>query len=116
MWANAWLIPALPLLGVERGEQARDRYRWIKPLAAVLILALLGEGLYIALSGCVGTACNSATTSAPALQAEQVGDPVALSETLFQHYLLPFEVTSVLLLVAIIGAVVLTRRQRQEVR
>jgi NADH-quinone oxidoreductase subunit J len=34
-----------------------------------------------------------------------------LAETLFNDYLLPFEVTSVLILVAIIGAVVLAKRQ-----
>ena len=32
-------------------------------------------------------------------------------KTLFSDYLLPFEVTSVLILVAIIGAVVLAKRQ-----
>lgn len=34
-----------------------------------------------------------------------------LSETLFKDYLLPFEVTSILILVAIIGAVVLAKRR-----
>lgn len=34
-----------------------------------------------------------------------------LAETLFSEYLLPFEVTSVLILVAIIGAVVLAKRR-----
>jgi NADH-quinone oxidoreductase subunit J len=35
----------------------------------------------------------------------------ALGSTLFNDYLLPFEVTSVLILVAIIGAVVLAQRR-----
>jgi NADH-quinone oxidoreductase subunit J len=35
-----------------------------------------------------------------------------LAKSLFHKYLLPFEVTSVLILVAIIGAVVLAKRQR----
>jgi NADH-quinone oxidoreductase subunit J len=34
-----------------------------------------------------------------------------LGNTLFRDYLLPFEVTSVLILVAIIGAVVLAQRR-----
>ena len=34
-----------------------------------------------------------------------------LGETLFNEYLLPFEVTSILILIAIIGAVVLAKRQ-----
>ena len=39
------------------------------------------------------------------------GSVSVLAETLFRDYLLPFEVTSVLILVAIIGVVVLAKRQ-----
>ena len=39
------------------------------------------------------------------------GSPRDLGELLFTDYLLPFEVTSVLILVAIIGAVVLAGRE-----
>jgi NADH-quinone oxidoreductase subunit J len=35
-----------------------------------------------------------------------------VGEVLFRDYLLPFEVTSILLLVAMVGAIVLTRRPR----
>ncbi len=37
--------------------------------------------------------------------------PVAVGTLLFRNYVLPFEVTSVLILVAILGAVVLAKRQ-----
>jgi NADH-quinone oxidoreductase subunit J len=40
-----------------------------------------------------------------------VGAVATLATTLFRDYLLPFEVTSVLILVAIIGVVVLAKRQ-----
>jgi NADH-quinone oxidoreductase subunit J len=39
------------------------------------------------------------------------GNPQAVGKLLFSTYLLPFEVTSVLLLIAIMGAVVLARRE-----
>jgi NADH-quinone oxidoreductase subunit J len=42
---------------------------------------------------------------------EGFGTVTALSERLFTDFLLPFEITSVLLLVAIVGAVVLAKRQ-----
>jgi NADH-quinone oxidoreductase subunit J len=42
---------------------------------------------------------------------EGYGTVIALSERLFTDYLLPFEITSVLLLVAVVGAVVLAKRQ-----
>lgn len=37
------------------------------------------------------------------------GSPEGIGLELFQQYLLPFEITSILLLVAMIGAIVLTR-------
>jgi NADH-quinone oxidoreductase subunit J len=38
------------------------------------------------------------------------GSPVTIGEVLFSQYLLPFEVTSILLLTALIGAIVLSKR------
>ena len=46
-----------------------------------------------------------------AVLAADFGSPAAIGELLFTQYLLPFEITSVLLLVAMIGVVVLTRRR-----
>jgi NADH-quinone oxidoreductase subunit J len=45
--------------------------------------------------------------------AESVGSVKRVGWTLFNEYLLPFEVTSVLILIAIIGVVVLAKRQKQ---
>jgi NADH-quinone oxidoreductase subunit J len=39
------------------------------------------------------------------------GNPQAIGRLLFRNYLLPFEVTSILILIAIMGAVVLARRE-----
>ena len=39
------------------------------------------------------------------------GDPKRIAQVLFQDYLLPFEVTSILILVAILGAVVLVKHR-----
>jgi NADH-quinone oxidoreductase subunit J len=39
------------------------------------------------------------------------GNPQEIGRALFQIYLLPFEVTSVLILIAILGAVVLARKE-----
>jgi NADH-quinone oxidoreductase subunit J len=41
------------------------------------------------------------------------GNPQAVGHLLFREYLLPFEVTSILILVAIMGAVVLARREEE---
>ena len=47
----------------------------------------------------------------PAATAASAGNTEALAGVLFQKYLLPFEAVSILILVAIIGAVVLARKR-----
>ena len=42
---------------------------------------------------------------------ESFGAPIFVAKLLFRDFLLPFEVTSILILVAILGAVVLARRE-----
>jgi NADH-quinone oxidoreductase subunit J len=44
---------------------------------------------------------------------EGIGSAENLGQVLFKEYLLPFEATSVLIVVAILGVVVLAKRQRQ---
>jgi len=51
------------------------------------------------------------TSAGPAVP-DSFGGPQAIAQTLFTDFALPFEVASVLLLVAIIGAVALAQRQR----
>ncbi len=49
----------------------------------------------------------------PLASTELFGSPEALAKSLFGDFVLPFEIASVLLLVAIIGAVVLAKRERK---
>ena len=44
---------------------------------------------------------------------EALANPSVVSKLLFTSYLLPFEVTSILLLVAMVGAIVLTRQEKK---
>lgn len=91
------------LLGAEQTGRTPAAW-WMQPLALILGAILLVETAYfvIILRGTL-----------PAVQtaASNFGDPVVVGETLFRQYLLPFEVTSILLLVAMIGAIVLTKRR-----
>ena len=93
------------LLGAERAEDEQDRIRWQRPLALLLGLLLLGEAAYVFFAG-TGVAT-------PTQASEDFATPVKISEQLFSTYLLPFEVTSVILLAAIVGVVVLHQRERQ---
>lgn len=89
------------LLGTEELPKS-DKLPWQKPTAIVLAVILLVEGVYLIFFQKVASGVIS---NAPT---EAFGGPKAIGEMLFNQYLFPFEVTSILLLVAMIGAIVLT--------
>ena len=100
------------LLGAEK-ISFRSKLRWQRPLAIILALALVGVTAFVLFSPQIGAEAQAAT---PMLQGESLafGSPAALGSVLFSEYLFPFELTSVLLLVAMIGAVVLTRDEKPD--
>jgi len=89
------------LLGAEQTGRSPSSW-WLQPVALSLGVLLLVEALYLVISqrGLLPVGGEVAST---------YGDPVSIGETLFQQYVLPFEVTSILLLVAMIGAIVLSK-------
>ncbi len=70
-------------------------------------------GIDLAARGAVPDRLPHARAAAVRQCFDAFSDPVKLSEVLFSSYVLPFEVTSVLLLVAMIGAIVLSRRRSE---
>jgi NADH-quinone oxidoreductase subunit J len=86
-----------------------------EPIAGQRILAfLLGGALFVELSiAIVGTALTSLGDEGPIVQ-ESFGTPEAIGELLLEKFLIAFEASSLLLLVAAIGAVVLAGRHRDE--
>ena len=101
-------IFVIMLLGGERLPAPQQRLRWQQPLAVVLVQALLALAGYVFAQG--------AAPAAVLAEPQDYGSPAALGLLLFTKYLFPFEFTSLLLLVAMIGVVVLTaveeRRRR----
>jgi NADH-quinone oxidoreductase subunit J len=69
------------------------------PVIGIIVLVLLYPVL------------RSVDLSKPPAAGADFGTVRAIGEALFRDFLLPFEVTSILILVAIIGAVVLAKRQ-----
>ena len=65
----------------------------------------------LVLAALVTLAVHRSVVPSPALR-DGFGGTVSLAERLFTTYLLPFELTSVLLLVAIVGAVVMGKKTR----
>lgn len=82
--------------------EGRRVFWWgLGSLAALLLLLqfmpLLSEG--------------SAVVSNPGVDGAAFGSPELLAQSLFRDFVLPFEIASIVLLVAIIGAVVLAKRE-----
>jgi NADH-quinone oxidoreductase subunit J len=97
------------LLNVREEESKTDRQKYLKWLAAPLFLALL-VGLFAAIR-IVDTA--PATANLPATPTT-LGTVESIAGQMFTRYVLPFEAVSVLILTAIVGAVLLARREKKE--
>jgi NADH-quinone oxidoreductase subunit J len=96
------------LLGTER-ESIDGGIRWQMPLAIVLGLGIAGELAYSLMR-------NDAAQKPLTDLSAGFGSPASIGRVLFSEYIAPFEVTSILLLVAMIGAIVITRKQRRETK
>ena len=77
----------------------------VRVLGALLALVLVVELIWILLSS---------RRSAVVFEEEAVSSVAAIGRLLFTDYAFPFEVTSVLILVALVGSVVLARRESGE--
>ena len=99
------------LLGVDRREILEDPLPGQRPLAIGLGAVLAAEILYVSYRG-VRIVIEGAEGGAAALQEanRDPGNVEAIARVLFGDYLLPFEMTSALLVIAIVGVMVLARR------
>ena len=88
------------LLNLPEDEDGADRLRWLKFIGIPL-------GLFF-LVLVVTTLWNLEAN--PGTQPQLVGSPAAIGQSLFTDFLLPFEVTSLLILIALMGAVVFAKR------
>lgn len=97
------VVFVIMLLNVEEEERRRTRLRFLVPAAIVLSAILIAEVAFILVSVQEFRVSPTATTS-------NVGLTHSIGTQLFTRYLLPFEITSILLLMAIVGAMTLARR------
>ena len=82
-----------------------------RALALIAGAGMLGLVATIVRRGTVSDLTGGRGNETYQLLLENQGAVGAIARPLFQDYLVPFEITSVLLLVALVGAVVLARRQ-----
>jgi NADH-quinone oxidoreductase subunit J len=93
------------LLGAEQTGRTPSRW-WYQPVALFLGVVLLIETAVIIFS-------QTGKLPAPVDVPSTFGTPLAIGQELFTNYLLPFEATSILLLTALVGAIVLTRGEKK---
>ncbi len=84
---------------------AREKKKWSLFFSGVLAIALLAE-LVLAVRGTFSALGRTG--------GEKAGAPAELGRLLFTDYLYPFEITSVLIIAALVGAIVLVKKGAKE--
>jgi NADH-quinone oxidoreductase subunit J len=102
-------IFVIMLLNVREEESKTDRQKYLKWLAAPLSLALLAEVL-----AAIRIVDTAPATGGLAAAPTSLGSVESIAVAMFTRYVLPFEAVSVLILMAIVGALLLARRERKE--
>lgn len=96
------VVFVIMLLNVEQ-EERRTRLRFLVPAAVGLAALLIAEVTFILY-------WVQVSPVTPAGNVSDTGLTASIGTGLFTTYLLPFEITSILLLMAIVGAMTLARR------
>jgi NADH-quinone oxidoreductase subunit J len=94
------VVFVIMLLNVEQDERRQIRVGFLVPAAVVLAGLLIGEVAFFLWS----------VSPNPTLPPSDIGLTSSIGTNLFTTYLLPFEITSILLLMAIVGAMTLAHR------
>jgi NADH-quinone oxidoreductase subunit J len=94
------------LLGAEE-LAGTDKFDWQKPVAVILAIILIAETAYVIF-------IREELEDVVRQVGSDYGSPKEIAKVLFKDYLLPFEITAVLLLAAMVGAVAITKRERKK--
>jgi len=97
------VVFVIMLLNIQEEEHRRQRLKFLVPVAVALAGVLIAEVAFILVSVQESHVVPTTSTS-------DVGVTQSIGTALFTRYLLPFEITSILLLMAIVGAMTLARR------
>ncbi len=102
------------LLNIREEESKTDRQKYLKWIAAPMFVALLAQVFavvrYVDATPPVIPSANAAGVN----PADSLGTVESVANAMFTTYVLPFEATSVLILMAIVGSMLLARRDRKE--
>jgi len=102
----------ITLLGVDRHESLEERQPFQRPLAIGFGVLVLGAVLAMA----NGDWVTGARSVRGGLEGAGTGNVESLAKSLFTDFVWAFEITAVLLVIAVVGGVVLARRSGQRAR
>jgi NADH-quinone oxidoreductase subunit J len=97
------------LLNVREEETRIDKQKYLKWLAPPLFLALLAEVLAV-----VRYVNLPPQSPVSAINPQPLGTVEDIAQGMFTNYVIPFEAASVLILMAIVGSMLLARRDNKE--
>lgn len=100
------VIFVIMLLNLGDERKLSEQFDTKKIIGVVLVVGFLLEVLYL-----VGGAPPGASGAVLSPSAGSLGTVESMADAMFGRFLLPFEITSLLLLAAIVGAVVLAKRK-----
>ena len=96
------------MLTPDAQDLERDRFSWQRIVAGMLGLTLVGSLSYLIFKSVSTTVIEQHDSLSQVVQKQ--GDIEAFGLALFHGYLFPFEVTSLLIVIAMLGALVFGRR------
>jgi NADH-quinone oxidoreductase subunit J len=100
------VIFVIMLLNIEEDLVSSKRLQSLAVIGGIMGLALLGQAVFIfyAVTNSINKTGNTGATKTT------MGSTLEIGKSLFTSYLLPFEAVGLLLLMAIVGAMLLSRR------
>lgn len=107
VYGGAIMVLFLFVIMLLGAETIKSELTWGKITPPIILAVVLLIQAFLVVVNKNGGAQLAANTSIEA------ASPVPLAESLFTTYLLPFEITSILLLVAMVGAIVLTKKEKK---
>jgi NADH-quinone oxidoreductase subunit J len=99
------VVFVIMLLNVEEEERPKFKLGYLAPVAVLFAAFLVAEASFF-----IFTVQSSQSHPSASANPSNVGITSSIGAGLFTQYLLPFEITSILLLMAIVGAMSLARR------
>ncbi len=105
-----FLFVVTMLVPDQSGVDLQDRIPWQRAVAGLLGLVLAGGLSYLIFTGASATGAKATGTESLQSMVATNGNIQAFGLALFHGYLFPFEVTSLLIVVAILGALIFGRR------